>query len=163
DLPVRKLLELAQDDHLAVRQGQCGDRLLECKRLAAALGALGRLALGVGGELDRPVHAGVAAIAPEPVVAGMADDGQEPGWRLARFARFLALGTAALAFAAGAAGPKAYVGNFKDSTLSVIDTASGAVVATIPVAAGPHGMAVSGDGRVVWVTGDGSSSMSVID
>ena len=47
--------------------------------------------------------------------------------------------------------------------MSVIDTASGAVVATIPVAAGPHGMAVSGDGRVVWVTGDGSSSMSVID
>ena len=83
--------------------------------------------------------------------------------RLARFARFLALGAAALAFAAGAAGPKAYVGNFKDSTVSVIDTASGAVVATIPVAAGPHGMAVSGDGRFVWVTGDGSSSMSVID
>src|SRR5664279_1613398 len=80
--------------------------------------------------------------------------------RVARFARFLSFGAMALAFAAGAAGPKAYVGNFKDSTVSVIDTASGAVVATIPVAAGPHGMAVSGDGRVVWVTGDGSSSMS---
>jgi YVTN family beta-propeller protein len=73
-----------------------------------------------------------------------------------------ALASLALA-SAFAAGPKAYVGNFKDSTVSVIDTASGAVVATIPVAAGPHGMAVSGDGRVVWVTGDGSSSMSVID
>ena len=47
--------------------------------------------------------------------------------------------------------------------MSVIDTARGAVVATIPVAAGPHGMAVSGDGRIVWFTGDGSSSMRVID
>ena len=45
---------------------------------------------------------------------------------------------AALAFlfalSAGAAGPKAYVGNFKDNTVSVIDTSSGAVVATVPVA-----------------------------
>lgn len=67
--------------------------------------------------------------------------------------------TAALA----AAAPKAYVGNFKDSTVSVIDTASGALVATIPVASGPHGMAISSDGRFVYVTGDGSSSLSVID
>ena len=41
------------------------------------------------------------------------------------------------------AGPKAYVGNFKDNTVSVIDTAAGAVVATIPIAAGPHGMTVT--------------------
>jgi len=83
--------------------------------------------------------------------------------RPARFARWLVVASAALAGAASAAGPKAYVGNFKDSTVSVVDTASAKVVATIPVAAGPHGMAVSGDGRFVYVTGDGSSSMSVID
>ena len=32
-----------------------------------------------------------------------------------------------------AGGPKAYVGNFKDNTVSVIDIDAGAVVATLPV------------------------------
>jgi YVTN family beta-propeller protein len=58
---------------------------------------------------------------------------------------------------------KAYVGNFKDNTVSVIDTDAGAVVATVPVAAGPHGMAITQDGRTVYVSGDGSSSVDVID
>jgi YVTN family beta-propeller protein len=81
-----------------------------------------------------------------------------------RFLRQLALGAFALSFAlAAAAAPKAYVGNFKDNTVSVIDTGSGTVVATVPVVAGPHGMAVSLDGRTVFVSGDGSSEVSVID
>jgi YVTN family beta-propeller protein len=58
---------------------------------------------------------------------------------------------------------KAYVGNFKDNTVSVIDTAVGKVVATVPVATGPHGMAITQDGRTVYVSGDGSSSLDVID
>jgi YVTN family beta-propeller protein len=58
---------------------------------------------------------------------------------------------------------KAYVGNFKDNTVSVIDTEAGKVVATVPVAAGPHGMAITQDGRTVYVSGDGSSSVDVID
>jgi YVTN family beta-propeller protein len=58
---------------------------------------------------------------------------------------------------------KAYVGNFKDNTVSVIDTDAGKVVATVPVAAGPHGMAITQDGRAVYVSGDGSSSLDVID
>src|SRR4029450_6588777 len=58
---------------------------------------------------------------------------------------------------------KAYVSNFKDNTVSVIDTDAGAVVATVPVAAGPHGMAITQDGRTVYVSGDGSSSLDVID
>ena len=65
------------------------------------------------------------------------------------------------AFAWGA--PKAYVGNFKDDTVSVIDTASAAVVATVPVGAGPHGMGITPDGRKVYVSGDGGSSVTVID
>jgi YVTN family beta-propeller protein len=68
-----------------------------------------------------------------------------------------------VASSALAAGPKAYVGNFKDNTVSVIDTGAGAVVATVPVAAGPHGMAITQDGRTVYVSGDGSSSLDVID
>jgi YVTN family beta-propeller protein len=80
------------------------------------------------------------------------------------FTRFL-LGMLALAFAlsAGAAGPKAYVGNFKDDSVSVIDTSTGTVTSTIPVAKGPHGMSVTPDGRRVYVSGEGSSSVSVID
>ena len=65
---------------------------------------------------------------------------------------------------AAAAGPKAYVGNFKDSTVSVVDTGAGAVAEDDPVAAGPHGMAVSPRrplGRSSPATA--SSSMSVID
>jgi YVTN family beta-propeller protein len=61
------------------------------------------------------------------------------------------------------AGPKAYIGNFADNTVSVIDTAAGNVVATIPVAEGPHGMAMTSDGHTVYVTGDGSTTLSVID
>jgi len=80
-----------------------------------------------------------------------------------RLARLLALAWGAFALAAAAAAPKAYVGNFKDSTVSVVDTGTNTVVKTVPVAAGPHGMAVSPDGRFVWVAGEGSTSVSVID
>jgi YVTN family beta-propeller protein len=61
------------------------------------------------------------------------------------------------------AGPKAYVGNFKDSTVSVIDTTTNKVVSTIPVAAGPHGMGITLDGRWLYVSGDTSSVLNLID
>ena len=64
---------------------------------------------------------------------------------------------------ASAAGPKAYIGNFKDNTVSVIDTGTAGVVATVPVAAGPHGMIATPDGRTIYVSGDASSEVSVID
>jgi YVTN family beta-propeller protein len=77
----------------------------------------------------------------------------------------LAVAGSMLAMAASSAhaGPKAYVGNFTDNTVSVIDTSTGSAIATIPVAAGPHGMAISQDGSTVYVAGDGSSSLNVID
>ena len=81
--------------------------------------------------------------------------------RLARAAT-AALATLALA-SAYAAGPKAYVGNFKDNTVSVIETASGRVVATVPVAAGPDGIVVTRDGAAVYVSGSSATSVSVID
>jgi YVTN family beta-propeller protein len=81
-----------------------------------------------------------------------------------RLARLLLAGAAlALTSAIASAGPKAYVGNFADNTVSVIDTADGKVVATVPVVQGPHGMAITPDGRTVYVSGDGSSAVSVID
>ena len=63
---------------------------------------------------------------------------------------------------AGAA-PKAYVGNFKDDSVSVLDTATGTVLATVPVAAGPDGILVSRDGRSAFVSGSSAAGVSVID
>jgi YVTN family beta-propeller protein len=62
-----------------------------------------------------------------------------------------------------AAGPKAYVGNFKDNTVSVIDLELKRVTATIPVPPGPHGIAMTPDNRWVYVASDGASTLSIID
>src|SRR5512147_2185380 len=79
-----------------------------------------------------------------------------PAWSLIALSLFL-VSSAAIA------GPKAYVGNFKDNTVSVIDTSAGKVVTTIPIAAGPHGMVIAPDGRRLFVSSDGASTISVID
>jgi YVTN family beta-propeller protein len=78
-------------------------------------------------------------------------------------AAVLAGTVAALAVPAFAAGPKAYVGNFKDDTVSVIDTGTRAVLATLPVAAGPDGIVIAPDGATAFVSGSSASSVSVID
>jgi YVTN family beta-propeller protein len=62
-----------------------------------------------------------------------------------------------------AAGSKAYVGNFKDSTISVIDLELNRVAATIPVPRGPHGMVITPDNHWLYVASDGTSTVSVID
>ena len=87
--------------------------------------------------------------------------GRAPG----RVLRRLAAAGAALLFMVPVfgAGPKAYVGNFKDDSVSVIDTLSGRVVATLPVAAGPDGIAITPDGATVFVSGSNATSVSVID
>ena len=59
--------------------------------------------------------------------------------------------------------PKAYVGNFKDNTLSVIDTTAKRVLSTIPIPPGPHGLVITPNGRWVYVSSDGASTVSVID
>ena len=62
------------------------------------------------------------------------------------------------------AAPFAYIPNFGDSTVSVIDTASDTVVsAPIPVGAGPLGVAVNPAGTRVFVTNLNANSVSVID
>jgi YVTN family beta-propeller protein len=58
---------------------------------------------------------------------------------------------------------KAYVGNFKDNTVSVIDTQAKTVTATIAVPPGPHGMALTPDGHSLYVSSDGASTVSLID
>jgi YVTN family beta-propeller protein len=75
------------------------------------------------------------------------------------------VGAWAIGAASGAAAdaPKAYVGVFQDDAVAVIDTSRHQVVATIAVPRGPHGVAITPDGRKVYVSSDGASTVSVID
>ena len=60
--------------------------------------------------------------------------------------------------------PFAYVTNSQSLTVSVIDTATNAVVATVRVGFGPGGVAVASDGSRVYVAhGGGANEVSVID
>jgi YVTN family beta-propeller protein len=59
--------------------------------------------------------------------------------------------------------PLAYVTNLADNSVSVIDTASNKVVATIPVGHDPSGVAVTSDGTHAYVTNQLDDSVSVID
>jgi YVTN family beta-propeller protein len=59
--------------------------------------------------------------------------------------------------------PKAYIGLFKDNAVAVLDTSTNTVTRTIPIAAGPHGLVVTPDGRWVYASSDGASTVSVID
>jgi YVTN family beta-propeller protein len=79
---------------------------------------------------------------------------------LAAVALLAALGATGTALAAG---PKVYVGLFKDDAVAVIDTAQNRVVSTIAVPKGPHGLVITPDGRKVYVSSDGASTVSVID
>jgi YVTN family beta-propeller protein len=75
----------------------------------------------------------------------------------------LAAGAAPVpAAAARPAAPKAYVGVFNDNTVTVIDTWTNHVVATIPIPTGPHGLVMSPDGLRVYASSDGASTVSVI-
>jgi len=81
----------------------------------------------------------------------------------------LAMGLGALASRAEAA-PFAYVANSGDGTVSVIDTATRKVVATIPVGKGgggavtpDDGVAVTPDEKRAYVANSGSNTVSVID
>src|ERR1019366_2879897 len=66
--------------------------------------------------------------------------------------------------AVNSAGTFAYVANAGSSTtVSVIDTATNAVVATVPVGTTPHGVAVNPAGTFAYVTNQTSNTVSVID
>ncbi len=60
-------------------------------------------------------------------------------------------------------GPYAYITNYYNSSVSVLDTAINAVVSTVNVGINPFGVAVSPDGTMVYVTNSGSNTVSVID
>jgi YVTN family beta-propeller protein len=60
-------------------------------------------------------------------------------------------------------GSTVYVTNNNADTVSVINTASNMVSATIPVGGGPLGVAVSPDGSTVYVTNNNADTVSVIN
>src|SRR5689334_17725437 len=72
---------------------------------------------------------------------------------------FLVISLQSSAYAA----PFAYITNASSNTVSVIDTATNLVIATIPVGVGPGGVAVHPDGSRVYVTHGASNTLSVID
>jgi YVTN family beta-propeller protein len=57
-------------------------------------------------------------------------------------------------------GTHVWVANFKENTVSEIDSSSGEVIRTIPVGSEPRG--VSSDGTHVWVTNEGEFTVSEI-
>jgi len=56
----------------------------------------------------------------------------------------------------------AYITNLGSNTVSVIDTKTNTVIATIPVGSEPRGVAASPDGSRVYVTNRNSNNASVI-
>src|SRR5260221_11276916 len=74
---------------------------------------------------------------------------------------FLILALACLSQARAA--PFAYVPNERSGTVSVIDTASDQVVATIKTGGKPRGIAASPDGRRLYVSDQPSGSLVVVD
>ena len=58
---------------------------------------------------------------------------------------------------------RAYVTNSCGNSVSVIDTDTNTIVATIPVGINPLGVTITPDGTRVYVTNQGSNTVSVID
>ena len=75
----------------------------------------------------------------------------------------LALTLACLLAPASTRAQNAYITDLGASAVSVIDTATDTVSATIPVGLGPFGVAVSPDGSKVYITNQNSNTVSVID
>ena len=57
----------------------------------------------------------------------------------------------------------AYITNYGDNTVSVINTATNTVIAVVTVGLEPFGVAVTPNGREVYVTNSGSNDVSVIN
>jgi YVTN family beta-propeller protein len=81
------------------------------------------------------------------------------------FVRRICLGTLGawmLCAISADAAPFAYVVNQLDDTVSVVDSATNVVTATIPVGLFPGGIAITPDGIFAYVTNSGSNTISVI-
>src|SRR5262249_33012118 len=61
---------------------------------------------------------------------------------------------------AASAQPYAYVSNLSGNNVSIVNTATHAVVGTVPVPAGPTGLAVTPDGSAVYVASQSKNCVS---
>ena len=61
------------------------------------------------------------------------------------------------------AGTRVYVTNYDSNNVSVIDTATNTVVATVTVGSDPFGVSENPAGTKVYVANQGSNNVSVID
>lgn len=68
-----------------------------------------------------------------------------------------------VALASTVASPKAYVALHDESAVAVLDTGTNRILRTIPVVLGPHGLALTPNGRKLYVSSDEVSTVSVID
>ena len=88
-------------------------------------------------------------------------------WRLLGVATLITTGTLVLtagtASAATPAGTYAYVTNTASATVSVVNTGTNSVIATVPVGNEPVGIATDPGGTRVYVTNSSSNTVSVID
>src|SRR5439155_478525 len=112
---------------------------------------------------------------PRSNVAAPAVIGGRGGWgrrdpyeeRVMRLSPALLLAAATLAGTAAApracAAPVAYVTNSADGTVSVLDTVTNTITATVPVGSDPIGVAVDPRGMRVYVTNPDDGTGSVID
>jgi len=73
-----------------------------------------------------------------------------------------ALVLAGFGAAAALAQTRGYVTNAQDNTVSVIDTTTASVIATVPVGSSPSSVAVTPNGRFAYVTNQFSNTVSVI-
>ncbi|TMB06324.1 MAG: hypothetical protein E6J70_00765 [Deltaproteobacteria bacterium] len=84
-----------------------------------------------------------------------------------RLSPALLLAAATLAGTAAApracAAPVAYVTNSADGTVSVLDTITNTITATVPVGSDPFGVAVDPRGMRVYVTNPDDGTVSVLD
>ncbi|MFN2643545.1 MAG: hypothetical protein ABR570_01010, partial [Burkholderiales bacterium] len=60
-------------------------------------------------------------------------------------------------------GARVYVSNGRDATVSIIESRTNEVLATVPVGRRPWNMALTGDGAKLYVANGRSNSVSVID
>ena len=75
----------------------------------------------------------------------------------------ITVGTGPRGVAVSPDGTKAYVTNYADGTVSVINTTTNAVDATITVGDRPIGLAVTPDGTKAYVANNNSTTVSVIN
>ena len=80
-----------------------------------------------------------------------------------RVTHTIPVGSSPYGVAVDPAAGTAYVPNYGDGTVSVIDEATNTVTRTIPVGSGPYGVAVDPASRTVYVTNSGDGTVSVIN